>query len=251
MTFVLTGTLPNLSREEAASLIEGAGGKVTGSVSKKTSYVVAGEDAGSKLDKASALGVKVIDEAALHALVEARKQARMKQFTQTADLLGTAGRLRARVRRIGRHSESRRHRCPAAAGGHRASGVRLFCAPRWRLLGSLLGSLVFYEIIRPGGEKFLMRYTAIGPRAALPRLVPSLRHGHGLHLRASADSVLAVQGLLRLRLRHGSQPHAIHAGAGRGAHSALRRPGLPGRAARRKLDRLDQGPLPGTWAPWP
>ncbi len=62
MTFVLTGTLPNLAREDAKAKIEAAGGKVTGSVSRKTDYVVAGEDAGSKLDKARALGVEVIDE---------------------------------------------------------------------------------------------------------------------------------------------------------------------------------------------
>jgi DNA ligase (NAD+) len=62
-TFVLTGTLPNLKREEAAAKIEAAGGKVSGSVSKKTDFVVAGEDAGSKLDKAKKLGVKVVDEA--------------------------------------------------------------------------------------------------------------------------------------------------------------------------------------------
>jgi DNA ligase (NAD+) len=61
-TFVLTGTLPNYSRDAAKKMIEDAGGKVSGSVSKKTDYVVAGEDAGSKLDKARELGVKVIDE---------------------------------------------------------------------------------------------------------------------------------------------------------------------------------------------
>src|SRR3984893_13443813 len=61
-TFVLTGTLPHYSRDEAKKLIEDAGGKVTGSVSKKTDYVVAGDDAGSKLDKAKELGVKVIDD---------------------------------------------------------------------------------------------------------------------------------------------------------------------------------------------
>jgi DNA ligase (NAD+) len=65
LTFVLTGTLPNLSREDAKAKIETAGGRVSGSVSKKTSYVVAGEDAGSKLDKAQELKVPVIDEAKL------------------------------------------------------------------------------------------------------------------------------------------------------------------------------------------
>jgi DNA ligase (NAD+) len=64
-TFVLTGTLPNLKREEAAARIEAAGGKVSGSVSKKTDYVVTGAEAGSKLDKAQKLGVKIIDEAEL------------------------------------------------------------------------------------------------------------------------------------------------------------------------------------------
>lgn len=68
-TLVLTGTLPNLSREAAKAMIEDAGGKVAGSVSKKTSYVVAGEEAGSKLEKAQALGVPILDEAGLHALL--------------------------------------------------------------------------------------------------------------------------------------------------------------------------------------
>ena len=65
LTFVLTGTLPTLTRDEAKEKIEAAGGKVSGSVSKKTNYVVAGEEAGSKLDKAHDLKVPVIDEAAL------------------------------------------------------------------------------------------------------------------------------------------------------------------------------------------
>lgn len=64
-TFVLTGTLPTMTRDEASALIKEHGGKVSGSVSKKTSYVVAGEDAGSKLQKARDLGVTVIDETAL------------------------------------------------------------------------------------------------------------------------------------------------------------------------------------------
>jgi DNA ligase (NAD+) len=68
-TFVLTGTLPSLAREDAKALIEAAGGKVAGSVSKKTSFLVAGDEAGSKLDKARELGVAVIDEAALRAML--------------------------------------------------------------------------------------------------------------------------------------------------------------------------------------
>ena len=65
MTFVLTGTLPNMKRDEAKALIESHGGKVSGSVSKKTSVVVAGDDAGSKLTKAEELGIEIIDEAEL------------------------------------------------------------------------------------------------------------------------------------------------------------------------------------------
>ncbi len=70
LTFVLTGTLPDMTRDEAAARIRAAGGKVAGSVSKKTSFVVAGEEAGSKLTKAQALGVPVIDKDALLAMLE-------------------------------------------------------------------------------------------------------------------------------------------------------------------------------------
>lgn len=71
MTFVLTGTLPTMTRDEASAIIKANGGKVSGSVSKKTTYVVAGEEAGSKLTKANELGVTVIDEATLLEMVNA------------------------------------------------------------------------------------------------------------------------------------------------------------------------------------
>jgi NAD-dependent DNA ligase len=71
--FVLTGTLPTLTREEATAKIEALGGKVTGSVSKKTDFVLAGEEAGSKLTKAQELGVKILDEAGFLAMLP-RKQ---------------------------------------------------------------------------------------------------------------------------------------------------------------------------------
>jgi DNA ligase (NAD+) len=70
LTFVLTGTLPTLTRETAKEMIESAGGRVSGTVSKKTNYVVAGEEAGSKLDKAQSLGVPILDEPGLRALLE-------------------------------------------------------------------------------------------------------------------------------------------------------------------------------------
>ena len=68
-TFVLTGTLADLTREEAAALIKAAGGKVVNSVSKKTDYVLAGENPGSKLARAEELGIKVLEEAGLRALL--------------------------------------------------------------------------------------------------------------------------------------------------------------------------------------
>jgi len=72
VTFVLTGTLPTLAREQAKALIEDNGGKVAGSVSRKTNYVVAGSDAGSKLDKATELGIPILDEPGLLALIKTR-----------------------------------------------------------------------------------------------------------------------------------------------------------------------------------
>jgi DNA ligase (NAD+) len=69
LTFVLTGTLPTLSRSEAKERIEASGGKVTGSVSKKTDYLVAGAEAGSKLTKATTLGIKILDEDRLQSML--------------------------------------------------------------------------------------------------------------------------------------------------------------------------------------
>ena len=69
LTVVITGTLPSLSRDEAKDLLEAAGAKVAGSVSKKTSYVVAGAEAGSKLDDAQRLGVAVLDETEFLSLI--------------------------------------------------------------------------------------------------------------------------------------------------------------------------------------
>jgi DNA ligase (NAD+) len=68
-TFVITGTLPTLGRDELKEMLEAAGGKVAGSVSKKTHYLVAGSDAGSKLDKARELDIPVLDEAGVLALL--------------------------------------------------------------------------------------------------------------------------------------------------------------------------------------
>ncbi len=67
---MITGTLPELSREQAADLIKRAGGKVTGSVSKNTDYVVAGDSPGSKLAKAQELGTEILDEDALRSLID-------------------------------------------------------------------------------------------------------------------------------------------------------------------------------------
>ena len=67
--FVITGTLPSLDRKEAQTLIENNGGKVTGSVSKKTNFLLAGEAAGSKLAKANSLGIPVISENDLYAMI--------------------------------------------------------------------------------------------------------------------------------------------------------------------------------------
>ena len=70
MTFVLTGELSNYKRDEAAAIIESFGGKASSSVSKKTSVVLAGENAGSKLQKAIELGVKIIDEAEFEKMIK-------------------------------------------------------------------------------------------------------------------------------------------------------------------------------------
>jgi DNA ligase (NAD+) len=89
VTVVLTGTLSGLTRDEAAEAIQALGGKVSGSVSKKTSFVVAGDNAGAKLDKAAALGVPVLTEAGLSVLLTDGVEA--AAATATAGEAGEAG----------------------------------------------------------------------------------------------------------------------------------------------------------------
>ena len=87
MTFVLTGTLPTLSRAQAEEIIRKNGGKAAGSVSKKTSVVLAGESAGSKLEKAQKLGVRIMDEAEFLSLVLGEAQKQVQPEPQQMSLL--------------------------------------------------------------------------------------------------------------------------------------------------------------------
>jgi DNA ligase (NAD+) len=135
--FVLTGTLPSLTRDAAGELIMAAGGKVTASVSKKTDFVVAGAEAGSKLEKAQQLGVSVIDEGELLALLQASPLAARKAHDGRASGNDAAGWRRSDP--LGRHgrrrSEPRRARdqqptaCQPAAGVVRHERRRAVCGP--------------------------------------------------------------------------------------------------------------------------
>ena len=93
-SFVLTGTLPNLTRSQAKALIEASGGKVGSAVSRNTSYLVAGEAAGSKLDAARKIGVEIIDESALMQLLEGKSPdpASVRPFQTALDLESALGR---------------------------------------------------------------------------------------------------------------------------------------------------------------
>src|SRR5262249_20074265 len=109
VTVVLTGTLPNLTRDEASEEITGRGGKVASSVSKKTDFVVAGANRGSKYDKALSLGVPVLDEAGLRVLLADGAEGRGRwprrrpptRASRPADAAGTAGTRRLTGRRAG------------------------------------------------------------------------------------------------------------------------------------------------------
>ena len=89
LTFVITGTLPNLGREDLKARLEAAGAKVAGSVSKKTHYVVAGAEAGSKLDKAQELGVPVLDEVGVLALLNTSVTANTTETTTSEPVQGS------------------------------------------------------------------------------------------------------------------------------------------------------------------
>ena len=114
-TFVLTGTLAHFTRDEAKKMIEDAGGKVTGSVSKKTDYVVAGADAGSKLDKAKELGVKVIDEKEMETYRRRLVRRRLQSFRHPLPRL--LQRLRQNPR-LAHHRHEVRIRHPARQDVH-------------------------------------------------------------------------------------------------------------------------------------
>ena len=86
-TFVLTGTLPSLSRDEASALIRDAGGNVTGSVSKNTDFLLAGEEAGSKLDKAKELGVKILSEKEFLDMLGSKPKSETKDKQEQKELL--------------------------------------------------------------------------------------------------------------------------------------------------------------------
>ena len=126
-TFVLTGTLPTLTRDDAKEMIESLGGKVSGSVSKKTDWVVAGAEAGSKLEKAEALGVAVIDEAALLALLDGEaSHARARERLAAAR---ARARRRAAARGRARRSSSSASRPrTASAASSRRSRERMLAA---------------------------------------------------------------------------------------------------------------------------
>jgi hypothetical protein len=160
MTFVLTGTLPTLTRDEAKAKIEEAGGKVTGSVSRKTTVVVAGEEAGSKLDKARELNIEIWDE--MHAS-GAPFDTRMSDFFE---LLKAGARLAPSW-----WPDRRRRACPTRAGRTTCCCFSAGKAPRpltWSaasaIAGSLLGMMFLFWLARKGGEKYLDKH-ASGPRA--------------------------------------------------------------------------------------
>ena len=213
LIFVLTGTLPTLTREDAKARIEAAGGRVSGSVSKKTHYVIAGEDAGSKLDKARELGVKILDEAALRQLLGSDRNVPPRQPDPLAVILlgpTASGKTALSLTLAEKFSGEIVSRDSVAVYREMEIGTaKPSPAERARISHHLI------DVYSPAEHSTAGDYSRLA-RAALHdiaagRHLPIVTGGTGLYLRALTDGLFAGPQRspdLRARLERSAQRHA-------------------------------------------